>query len=114
MVELIERKYEAARAAGRLGSEWGEMPLLNSQKLVVVSKDRMALFVARLQEVENELCRRAVDETFDLMEAQGVRFLTPADLEDDNARRERRTRTPKSSFFDMFRNMFAKRTKQAG
>ncbi|MCI1047434.1 hypothetical protein [Caballeronia zhejiangensis] len=122
-VELIERKYEAARAAGRLSSEWGEMPFLDSEKLVVVPKDRLALYIARLQEVENELCRRTVDETFELMDAQGVRFLTPAYLEEEEtsqggkplrARRIRRTRAPKSSFLNMFRNMFAKRTKQAG
>ena len=126
MVELIEREYDEAREAGRL-SEWGEMPLLDSEKLVVVSRGRLALYMARLEHVENELCRRTVDEALESMKAQGIVLLSPEDIEDEEtshggkfSREPRKrhirgeTRAPKMSFVDTFRSMFAKRTKQVG
>ena len=126
MVELIERDYDEAREAGRL-SEWGAMPLLESEELVVVSKDKLELYIARLDYVENELCRRDVDEALEQMEAQGIRFLTPEDLEDEEAShgekservpRKRRnksgTRAQRMSLVDLLRSLFARRTKQVG
>lgn len=126
MVELIERDYHEAREAGRL-SEWGAMPLLDSEELVVVSRERLALYVDRLELVENELCRRHVDEALEQMKAQGIRFLTPEDLEDEEAShgemservpRKRKiesgTRAQRISPVDMLRSLFARRTKQVG
>jgi hypothetical protein len=126
MVELIERDYHEAREAGRLG-EWGAMPLLDSEELVVVSKDRLESYIARLDYVENELCRRHVDEALEEMKAQGIMFLTPEDLEDEEAahgekservRRKRKnksgTRAQRMSLVDMLRSLFARRTKQVG
>jgi hypothetical protein len=122
IVELIERNYDEKWEAERL-SEWGEMPLMHSEKLVVISKKRLALYMARLEEVENELCQRTVDEALEEMKARGIKLLSPEDLEDEEAsqgrkppqvRRRRRTHAPKSRFLDMFGGLFAKRTKQAG
>ncbi|WP_157696294.1 hypothetical protein [Caballeronia temeraria] len=103
------------------------MPLLDSEELVVVSKERLELYAARLQEVENELCRRSVDEALEQCKARGITLLSPEDLEEEEASpggksarvRGRRAiesgvRASKISFFEMFRSLFAKRTKQAG
>ena len=120
IVELIERDYDKTWEAERL-SEWGELPLLHSEKLVVISKDRLALYMARLDELEHELCRRHVDEALEQMKAQGIRLLSPEDLEDEETsegemplrvRHKRRTRAPRMSFVDMFGSLFAKRSKQ--
>ena len=58
MVELIERDYEKAREADLL-SEWGEMPLLDSEDLVVMSGESLQRMAARLEEAERELDKGA-------------------------------------------------------
>jgi hypothetical protein len=121
MVELIEREYEEAREAGRL-SEAGAMPLLDSDELLVVSKETLGHVEARLEEVERELCQRKIDEAFERLKAQGITedmLLSPEDLEDEEASRARRkrrfngsARAPRWSFPRMFGSLFAKKAKQ--
>jgi len=129
MVELIEREYEEARESGRL-SEAGAMPLLDSDDLLVVSKNSLGRMEARLEEVECELCQRKIDEAFERLKAQGITedmLLSPEDLEDEETshvgtvartRRKRRfrgrARAPGWSFPGMFGGLFAKKAKQVG
>lgn len=129
MVELIEREYDEAREAGRL-SKAGAMPLLESDELLVVSKESLGRLETRLEEVECELCQRKIDEAFERLKAQGITedmLLSPEDLEDEEtsrsgevsrSRRERRfrgsARAPRWSFPGMFGSLFAKKAKQVG
>lgn len=125
MVELIERDYEKAREADLL-SEWGEMPLLDSEDLVVMSGESLQRMAARLEEAERELDKRLFEESLAQFRALGYtedKFLSPEDIEDEldeapgvhgahapsgKVGRQR----PKTSFLDVLGRMFAKRTKQ--
>ena len=85
MVELIEREYEKAREAGLL-SEWGEMPLLDSEDLVVMSGESLQRMAARLEEAERELDKRLFKESLAQFRALGYtedKFLSPEDIDDE-------------------------------
>ncbi|SAL00729.1 hypothetical protein AWB80_07949 [Caballeronia pedi] len=120
MVELIERDYDEAREAERLG-EWGEMPLLDSEDLVVMSNETLARMAAHLEEVERELDERKLEESVAWFRSRGYtedKLLSPEDLverlEFSPAAAPFRIKSPRFSFLDVFGGYFAKRTKQAG
>ncbi|KXU94420.1 hypothetical protein CR51_26835 [Caballeronia megalochromosomata] len=127
MVELIEREYDEARAAERLG-EWGEMPLLESEDLVAISREALARMAARLEEAERELDKRLFEESLAHFRSMGYtadKLLSPEDLVDemDDAPAVHVPRKPvgqvanqarRTSFLDVFGGLFAKRTKQVG
>ncbi|KND57518.1 hypothetical protein BSCH_02036 [Candidatus Paraburkholderia schumanniana] len=128
IVELIERDYDEAREAGRL-SESGAMPLLDSEDLVVISRESLERMVARLEEAERELDKRLFEESLAWFRAQGYtddKLLSPEDLVDDmeeapsaygGARKpsgKGRNKVPRTSFLDVFGSLFAKRAKQVG
>ncbi|SAK78993.1 hypothetical protein AWB75_04746 [Caballeronia catudaia] len=120
MVELIERDYHEAREAGRLG-EWGAMPLLDSEELVLVSKESLEKLSARVEEVERELDERKLEESLAWFRSRGYtedKLLSPEDLvtrsDASPAAEPVRLESPKSSLLDLFGGYFAKRMKQAG
>lgn len=128
-VELIEREYEAARAADRLG-EWGTMPLLESEELVVISVQALTRMAWRVEEAERELDKRLIEESFAWFESLGYTeemFLSPEDFESDGSTRKSRATEPahelrsvgrakgfKSAFAGFLGTLFIKRSGQAG
>jgi hypothetical protein len=133
-VELIERHYEEARAADRLG-EWETMPLLESEELVVMSVQALARMAWRLEEAERELDKRLIAESFAWFESLGYTddmLLSPEDFESDGStRKSRAVVTPatervhepqieggakglKTSLAEFLGTLFAKRSGQAG
>ncbi|MDR5777836.1 hypothetical protein QCE63_00150 [Caballeronia sp. LZ065] len=126
---MIERDYEAARAADRLG-EWGTMPLLESEELVVMSVQALARMAWRVEEAERELDKRLIEESFGWFESLGYTdemFLSPEDFESDGSTRKRRAANGvheprgvgqakglKIAFAGFLGTLFAKRSGQAG
>lgn len=120
MVELIERDYDEAREAGKL-SEWGAMRLLDSEELVVVSRESLERMAARLEEAERELDKRLFEESIAHFRSLGYtedKLLSPEDLVDGASRRASRTETgskaARPSLLELFAGFFARRPRQAG
>ncbi|MDR5755354.1 hypothetical protein [Caballeronia sp. LZ035] len=126
---MIERDYEAARAADRLG-EWGTMPLLESEELVVMSVQALARMAWRVEEAELALDTRLIEESFAWFESLGYTdemFLSPEDFESDGVTRKSRAteraleprsvgqaKGLKTAFAGFLGTLFAKRSGQAG
>lgn len=133
IVEQIEREYDEAREAGLL-NESGAMPLFDSEDLVLVARESLERMAARLEEAERELCEWKFEQSIAWFRAQGYtedKCLSPEDLVDetphgngrlpdaraDDVRKlsvEGKAQSTKSSFSEVFGNLFAKKTKQVG
>ncbi|MDR5879372.1 hypothetical protein [Caballeronia sp. LZ032] len=128
-VELIEREYEAARAADRLG-EWGTLPLLESEELVVMSVQALARIAWRVEEAERELDKRLIEESFAWFESLGYTeeiLLSPEDFQGDGSTTRSRATVEsdaprsagqakglKTAFAGFLGTLFARRSGQAG
>ncbi|CAH2811472.1 MAG: hypothetical protein CBHOC_5243 [uncultured Caballeronia sp.] len=105
------------------------MPLLDSEDLVVISRESLERMAARLEEAERELDKRLFEESLAWFRAQEYtddKLLSPEDFVDDmdeapsaygDARKpsgKGRNKVPRTSFLDVFGSLFAKRAKQVG
>ncbi|WP_162066506.1 hypothetical protein [Burkholderia sp. THE68] len=100
------------------------MPLLESEDLLAISREALARMAARLEEAERELDKRLFEESIAHFESMGYtadKLLSPEDLVDEvdetagvHVPRKPGCQARRTSFFDVFGGLFAKRTKQVG